>query len=255
MTLFADNLRYLRAEKGFSQQKLADDLIITRGRLAKYEEGKSEPPLDVLKRISTYFFVSIDVMLSVDLKKIPLEQLLKMGDNRILLPITVDKTGKDNIEIVPHKAKAGYLSSYSDPEFIESLQNMSLPFLSRGKYRAFPIEGDSMPPHKEGSFIVARYIEKLSEMKEGKTYVILSKNDGIVYKRVFRKNKSTFMLHSDNPVYAPYEFKAQEMLEVWEFACSIATTEYLPEDLNYESIRDMFRQLRGEIRDLSNQLV
>jgi transcriptional regulator with XRE-family HTH domain len=39
----------LRAQKGISQKKLAEDLIITRVRLAKYEEGISEPPFDILK--------------------------------------------------------------------------------------------------------------------------------------------------------------------------------------------------------------
>src|ERR1051326_4522540 len=128
MSIFSENIRLLRGKKGYSQQKVADDLIITRARLSKYEEGKSEPPLDVLKRISQYFHVSIDILISVNLRKTSLDSLLKMDDNRILLPITVDKQGKDFIEIVPHKAKAGYLNGYRDPEFIESLQQMHLPF-------------------------------------------------------------------------------------------------------------------------------
>ena len=93
MSIFSENIRHLRGKKELSQQKLADNLTITRARLSKYEEGKSEPPLDVLKQISQYFHVSIDILISVNLKKIPLESLLKMEDNRILLPITVDKQG------------------------------------------------------------------------------------------------------------------------------------------------------------------
>ncbi|MEO7175002.1 MAG: LexA family transcriptional regulator [Saprospiraceae bacterium] len=252
MSLFSENIRHLRAQKGFSQQKLADELIITRARLSKYEEAKSEPPLDILKRIAQYFHVSIDVLISVNLSKVSIEQLLKMEDNRILLPITVDQSGADYIEILPHKAKAGYLAGYSDPEFIEKLQNISLPFLSNGKFRAFPVEGDSMPPHKEGSFIIARYIEHLSQVKDGRTYIILSRNEGIVYKRVVRKGKkdNIFTLQSDNPFYKPYEINANEILEIWEYACSLATTEFQPNDLNYESIRDMFMQLRTEIGNL-----
>ena len=112
-------------------KKLAEDLIITRVRFAKYEEGKSEPPFEILKRISKYFHVSIDILINVDLQKIPIDSLLKMEDNRILLPITIDKSGRDYIEILPYKAKAGYLSGYSDPEFIEKLQQMHLPYKIR----------------------------------------------------------------------------------------------------------------------------
>jgi transcriptional regulator with XRE-family HTH domain len=252
MSVFSENLRLLRANIGLSQQKMADELIITRVRFAKYEEGKSEPPFDILKRISKYFHVSIDILINVELSKIPLNSLLKMEDNRILLPITVDKSGQDYIEILPYKAKAGYLSGYSDPEFIENLQQMHLPFLSKGKYRAFPIEGDSMPPHNEKSFIVGRYIEKLTDIKEGKTYVVLSKNDGVVYKRIFKKprQQNIFLLHSDNAVYKTYEVQASEILEIWEHVCSFCTQEYQPDDLDAMNIKDILHQLRLEIQDL-----
>lgn len=249
MSIFSDNIRHLRALKGLSQHKLADELIITRARLAKYEEGKSEPPLDIIKRISKHFHVSIDILVSVNLKKVPLDTLLTLADNRILLPITVDKQGRDNIEIVPHKAKAGYLSGYSDPDFVEKLQQMQLPFIKGGKHRAFPIEGDSMPPHRDGSFVIGRYVERASDIQDGKTYIVLSRTEGIVYKRIKRKSKkdNVFVLHSDNPVYQPYEIKASDILEVWEFQCSINTKEFEPDDLNNEDIRSMLRQLRIEV--------
>jgi transcriptional regulator with XRE-family HTH domain len=249
MLILAENLRHLRAQKKLSQQKVADELGFERARLAKYEENKADPPVDVLQRIAKYYHVSIDIIISVNLKNIPLDSLLKLADNRILLPITVDKQNRDNIEIIPHKAKAGYLTGYSDPEFIVKLQQMHLPFLKSGKHRAFPIEGDSMPPLRNGSFVVGRYVE-VNDIVDGRTYIVLSRTEGIVYKRVHRKSKkdNLFAMHSDNPVYQPYDMKANDILEVWEFQCSINTKEFEPDDLNYESIRDMLRQLRIEIR-------
>lgn len=247
MSLFSENLRYLRTKTGLSQKSVAAELIITRERLAKYEDGRSEPPFDVLKRISKFHHVSIDILLSVDLSKTSLDSLLKMDDNRILLPITVDKFGNDNIEVIPHAAKAGYLSGYSDPEFIENLQHISLPFLGNGKYRAFPVEGDSMPPHKEGSFIVGRYIERLGDVLDGKTYILLTRNQGIVYKRLNRNGKNELVLHSDNSFYEPYQIKASEILEIWEYASSIATKEFLPDDLGAENVKSMFNELKREI--------
>ena len=106
MSILSENLRYLRAQKNFSQQALADNLLITRGRYSKYEEDASEPPLDVLQRIAHYFHVSIDLLISVDLRKVPMEELLKLGGNRILLPIKTDQNGDNYIEIIPNKAKA-----------------------------------------------------------------------------------------------------------------------------------------------------
>ncbi|PZR19107.1 MAG: XRE family transcriptional regulator [Flavobacterium psychrophilum] len=250
MSLFSDNIRYLRVQKNISQEKLATALLIARARYVKYESGTSEAPYDILKRISKYYHVSIDLLLNVDLRKIDMDGILKLEDNRILLPITIDTVGENTIEIIPQKAKAGYLTGYSDPEFIEGLQQISLPFLKNGKFRAFPVSGDSMPPHRDGSFIIGKYLETLGEVRDGRTYILLTKNDGIVYKRINRNGKNSLMLSSDNSFYEPYSVKASDILEIWEYACSIATTESEPDSLEPQSIRDMFNTLRDEIKAL-----
>jgi anthranilate phosphoribosyltransferase len=54
------------------------------------------------------------------------------------------------LKLLPKK-KAGYLSGYADPEYIEQLQQISTVL---GVYRGFPVEGDSMPPHQDGDIIV-----------------------------------------------------------------------------------------------------
>jgi transcriptional regulator with XRE-family HTH domain len=247
MSLFSDNIRHLRVKKGFSQEIVAESLSISRDRLAKYESGTNQAPYETLVKISHYYHISIDLLLTADIRKIDIEGLLKLDDNRILLPIKVDREGENVIEIIPHKARAGYLTGYSDPEFIEGLQQISLPFLQHGKFRAFPVAGDSMPPHKEGSFVIGRYIERLGDVMNGKTYVLLTKSEGIVYKRLNRNGKNSLMLISDNTFYDPYVVKASDVLEVWEYACSIATTEFEPDNLSQESIRDILQSLRREV--------
>lgn len=250
MSILSENMRYLRAQLGTSQQKVADSLIITRGRYAKYEDDASEPPIEILLKISRYYHVSIDLLVSVDLRKFSLNQLLQLPDNRILLPVAVDAVGENRIEIIPHKAKMGYLNGYSDPEYIESLQNLSLPFLRNGKYRAFPAEGDSMPPFGEGTYIVGKYVEKIEDMKVGKTYILVTRNDGFVYKRLTEKHEEFLTVSSDNVFFAPYEIPYTELLEAWEFACSIATHEFETKNLDAENVKEMFLSLKNDIQNL-----
>ncbi|WP_159801684.1 LexA family transcriptional regulator [Flavobacterium sp. MK4S-17] len=252
MSLFSDNIRFLRIQKNISQEKLATALLIARARYVKYESGTSEAPYDILKRISKFYHVSIDLLLNVDLRKIDMDGLLKLEDNRILLPITIDTGGENTIEIIPQKAKAGYLNGYSDPEFIEGLQQISLPFLKNGKFRAFPVSGDSMPPHRDGSFIIGKYVESLGEVRDGRTYILLTKNEGIVYKRLNKNGKNSLVLSSDNSFYEPYSVRASDVLEIWEYACSIATNEFEPDSLEPQNIRDMFNSLRNEIKALKH---
>lgn len=252
MSLFSDNIRHLRIKKDLSQEIVAESLSISRDSLAKYEQGRSQPPHEILIKLSHYYHVSIDLLLTADIRKINLESLLKMDDNRILLPIVVDKSGNNVIEVVPHKAKAGYFTGYSDPEFIESLQHISLPFLGTGKFRSFAVDGDSMPPHKDSSFIVGRYVENINEAKEGKSYIVMT-TEGMTYKRLKKKNAKSMLLESDNEFYKPFELKLSEVLELWEYAGSVATEEFEKEDISKEDIRELLQGLRQEINQLKDK--
>ncbi len=254
MSILSDNIRVLRTRRNISQQSLAEALLITRSRYVKYEDGTSEPPIELLIRISKYFNLSIDLLVGVDIRKYPLDEMLTVAGNRILLPVTVDSRGDNKIEIIPEKASMGYLNGYNDPEYIESLQTISLPFLRNGKYRAFPAGGDSMPPYKDGTYIVGKFIEDISELKTDKTYVFLTSNDGIAYKR-FQFHEGNFLcVKSDNHFYEPLKIPLSEIREIWEFACSINTVEYEPEEFTHQNIKEMFREIKAEINKLQKSM-
>lgn len=255
MSFLSENMRYLRGQLNVSQQKVADGLTITRGRYAKYEDEAAEPPLEILLKISRYFHVSIDLMLSLDLRRISLKEIMDLPDNRILLPIKVNSTGENAIEIVPHKASMGYLDGYADPQYIESLQTISLPFLGSDKFRAFPVEGDSMPPHKDGSYIVGRYLENVNDLKKGKGYIFITRNGGMTYKKIEKLEDEYLLVCADNDFYEPYEIPLTDVLEIWEFAASIATTEFTKDDFNldHQTVISMFRELKTELHNLKKQ--
>lgn len=57
-------LRQIRKEKKLNQQKVAMDLNITREALSHYENGKREPSLNTLLKMSDYFNVSINYLIT-----------------------------------------------------------------------------------------------------------------------------------------------------------------------------------------------
>jgi transcriptional regulator with XRE-family HTH domain len=252
MTKIAKNIRFLRGMRALSQEQLAEELSVTRSRIGSYEESRSEPNIDMLIQLSMYFRLPVDALIKYDLARVGDKPFIDIGKHRVLFPITVDEENNDNIEVVSVKASAGYLNGYSDPEFIENLQRMKLPFVPTGKHRAFPIKGDSMPPLSEGSFVIGKFVEDLKTLRTGKTYVLLTLNDGIVYKRITNelKDKKSFLLSSDNKAYHPYYVHANEVLEAWEFVCSINTSEYQEDDLNLSSIMNMLRSMQVELQEL-----
>jgi len=252
MIIFSKNIRLLRGLKKLSQEALAEELKVSRSRIGSYEENRSSPTLEFLISFSDYFKVPIDILLRNDLTKAKDASFIEIGNQRVLFPISVDEDNNNLIEIIPTKASAGYLSGYDDPEYIEQLQKIKLPFLPTGKHRAFPIKGDSMLPMKDGAFVIGKFIEDRNDIKSGRTYVLLTINDGMVYKRVYNQiqEDDTLKLVSDNPTYDPYEILIDDVMEIWEFTCSINTQEYDEQELKLSSIITMFNELGIELKAL-----
>lgn len=252
MKKISKNIRHLRSLKKLTQEQFAEELSVPRSRIGSYEEGRSEPPIEMLIAISNYFKVPVDILIKNDLSRSKDSSFIEVGNQRVLFPIMVDGQNENVIEVVPVKASAGYLLGYDDPEYIEQLDKIKLPFLPTGKHRAFPIKGDSMLPLKDGAYVVASFVESLNDIKDGTTYVVVTANNGIVYKRVYNtlKDNQSLSLHSDNKSYAPFEVPANEVLEIWEFTCSINTQEYDAQELKISSIAQMLTELQVELKGL-----
>lgn len=219
----------------------------------------------MLVKISGYFKVSIDKLLKHDLNKLS-EMLLSelengfdidISGNRLrVLTTSVDEDNEENIELINENAKAGYQTGYADPEFIKVLPTFQLPFLSKQKkYRSFPISGDSMPPVSQGSYVTGEYIQNWHTIKDGYPYIILTKDDGIVFKVAYNqidKNK-TLLLCSTNPEYAPYEISIASVIEVWKFVNYI--NHELPEvNVSKDQLTSTVLELQREVSRIKNRL-
>ncbi|MFT6870025.1 MAG: transcriptional regulator with XRE-family HTH domain [Paraglaciecola sp.] len=257
MNNLSKNIKHLRGLKKLTQESLAEELLVTRSRISSYEENRSSPTIDFLIDFSNYFKLPIDILIKNDLTKAKDVSFIEVGNKRVLFPITVDSENENLIEVVPSKASAGYLLGYDDPEYIEQLEKIKLPFLPTGKHRAFPIKGDSMLPMKDGSYVVAEFVEDIKEAKSGHSYIVVTKDNGMTYKRLenFVEEKQYFLLKPDNPSYQSYEVPVSEVLELWKFTCSINTQEYEEHELKLSSIIQMFHGLGVELEALKKSIV
>jgi transcriptional regulator with XRE-family HTH domain len=222
-TYFSQNLRFLRKNQleKTSQEKFAEEMEIKKPTLGSYESGRAEPKYADLIKLAAYYNVNIGDLLTKDLSKQPIEQKAKTAINLRVLASTVNSDNEDNIEFVPIKAVAGYVEGYGDLEFIETLPVFQVPFLQKDKkYRVFPIQGESMLPLKEGSYVFAEYIEDWKNVKNGTVCIIVTKDEGIVLKKVFNylNEKNLLVLKSTNERFAPYAVMGEDINELWKFA-------------------------------------
>jgi len=253
MIFLKENMRYLRKQNGMTQADLADKLDIKRSLIGSYEEGRGVPKLTVIKQMSELFGVSMDELLAVNISDTgdgkPKEGKLK------LLSVVVTPDNNELISIVPVKASAGYLNGRADAEYMERLPNFSMPVaeLSKGKsYRVFQIKGDSMLPVPPGSYIFCDYVEHVSGIREGKPYILITADEGIVYKRVYIPDEQHLLLKSDNPEYEPYLVGADSVLEIWK-ALGFLSFE-LPEAdaLNVQKLTGAVARLQEEVSKLKS---
>ena len=211
MAVSNQNLKYLRKLRGWTQEEFAQKLRIKRSLLGAYEEERAEPRIDVLEVVCDIFKLTLDDLLRKDLSDSKTNYLAKRRAIKLA-------SGRSDIPFVPVKAAAGYLAGYADPEFVDELNTFTLPMLSGGNYRAFEIIGDSMLPTPSGSVIVGEKVDNVEEVKNNTACIVVSRNEGIVYKRIQKngraKNKLT--LASDNPVYHPYTVNTEDVLEMWQ---------------------------------------
>jgi transcriptional regulator with XRE-family HTH domain len=238
------NLRYLRKLRGWTQEEFANKLDIKRSLIGAYEEERAEPRLDVLEMMSSMFKLSLDELLLKDLASVKSGNYLEQRRKLKMEPASSSAV----IQLVPVKAAAGYMAGYADPDFIDELNTFTLPMLAPGNYRAFEIIGDSMMPTPSGSVIVGEKVDDFEDVKTSNTYVVLSKSDGIVYKRIMKntKAKNKVTLVSDNPVYEPYNVNSEDLLEVWKAV-------YILQKANTVQRWDV-NQLAGMVNNLQTQV-
>ncbi len=253
MSNISSNLKYLRKKKGLTQQQFADLMEIKRASVGAYEEDRAEPKYELLKKIAEFYDLSMDELANdgIDDKWKPTPK--SNASNLRVLSVTVDSNDRENIELVPVKASAGYLNGYADPEYVSELPKFSLPMFNQGTYRAFEIKGDSMLPLASGSLIISEYVENWHDIKPGQTYIVVSSNDGVVYKRIGQKFKEDkgLKLVSDNKAYEPYWVPASEILEVWKAKAFVSTE--LPEpnaEPTLEALSSMMAQMQKTINSV-----
>ena len=253
MSIFSENIRLLRGKKNLSQQSFAESLGISRVRYSKYEDGRSEAPYEILIRISKFFNVSIDLLLTLDISKYPVDNMMKLPENRVVLPIIVDPEGENYVEIVPQKASMGYLKGYSDNEYIEKLARMKLPFLKNAKYRAFLADGDSMPPFADGSYIIGEYVEQLTDLRSGKEYIFIT-SEGITYKTFVKQTERSVIVSADNTFYGPYEIPLENIVEIWRYVRGILPENYKPGKTSETYINTVLQELKTSIKELDEKV-
>lgn len=120
MDIFSARLKWLREQKGLSQQQMADKLNLSQSYYGRFERNKGEPNLETLAKLPSILGESIDFMIGVtDFTQNATyihNKLLDASNSVVLLRMDLEK-----IEVNPHD-KEIYTKDF-DPDDNESVMN------------------------------------------------------------------------------------------------------------------------------------
>lgn len=186
--MFKDRLRTLRKSRNLTQNKLAEDLKISKSTISMYENGNREPDFETLEVIADYFNVSLGSLIS------------SVAPQRSTQGVSVPVLG--------------YVRAGIPIEAVEEIldyEEISQEMAAQGEYFALSIKGDSMEPKiSEGDVVIVR---KQDVVENGELAVVLVNGNDATVKR-FYKNDNGVTLISTNSVYPPFVYSKKDVDEL-----------------------------------------
>lgn len=160
------------------------------------------------------------------------------------------------IYYVPVRARAGYLHSYGDELFLESLQKVVLPTFDGdpNNKRIFQVEGDSMyRTLVNDDLVIAERVERTDPIIEDYIYVVVTKSEGMLIKRVSDRvrERNVLILRSDNykAGYSPIVIPVEDIKEMWLAKGKITY------DLGRDhKLEDEIAEMRNEVAILRSEI-
>ena len=110
-----------------------------------------------------------------------------------------------------------------------------------------------MLPLNPGSIVIGKYLDSFEYIKNNKTYIILTKNDGVIYKRVSLDDEGNIKLISDNIIYKPYSISINEIIEIWE-AIGFYSHDLPKPNETIHSLKSVVENIQSDIDSIKNKI-
>ncbi|MBB6004533.1 helix-turn-helix domain-containing protein [Arcicella rosea] len=141
-----------------------------------------------------------------------------------------------------------YLANYTKTEYIKTLTTFSMPFVNSEKSRAFEM-GSDFP--LQNSIVIGNAIDHWTNILDGKFYILITPQQGVIYRRVYNqiKVKGTLLLSSDDSSIPSFEISLKSIAEIWEVSAFMSKE--LPEPrISLERAKSLIEELSLELNQL-----
>lgn len=188
-----NNIRYLRTQRGYSQEDLAEKLgYKSYTTITKWESGVSEPTLKKANEIASFFNLSVNDLCYKDLTA---------------TSVTHEKTSHGVVINVLGRVAAGI--PIEAVENIIDTEEITEELARTGDFFGLQIHGDSMEPKiSDGDVVIVRQQE---DAESGDIVIATVNGDEATCKRL-RKYRDGIELVANNPTYDPIFFSNEDII-------------------------------------------
>lgn len=268
-SLIKTDIRKIRETPGISLAQSTTGImpqVVQQSRLQPEPTPIERPfantpePQPVAKIVEEFFQEKADVQIA---PQRPIQQRSYLADNETSFQQFVDNhlhtvsnstktevepTQKNISKHIPY-IKSGvvkeYLANCQKSDYLRSLPTLSLPFITSDKNRAFEM-GNDFP--MQNSIVIGSGISDWSDIQDGKFYILVTTQQGVIYRRVYNqvKIKGALLLSSDNSNISSFEISTKDVVEIWEVNSFIS--QQLPEPhISLERVKSLVDDLSIEL--------
>lgn len=189
--MFKDELKKLRKDRGWTQDRLAKMMNVAKSTISMYESGRRKPDFETRELLADIF--NVDIKRFSDSNDSYFESESK---KRNLVPVL------------------GYVRAGLPIEAIENIidyEEISTEMALQGEHFALKIKGDSMEPRMREDDVVI--IRKQETVENGEIAVVLVNGNDATVKKFYRTDNGINLI-SFNSNYEPFTYSPAEVDEL-----------------------------------------
>lgn len=209
--MLGKNIRYLRTQANYSQDKLAELLgYKSFTTIQKWESGVSNPPFSTVKKISELFHVDIDTLNSRDLS-IHFDCYTKQNGQDVYIEVPAyhipssQRLYRTSINVLGRVAAGIPINAIQE---VIDTEEITEDLAKTGDFFGLKIKGDSMEPRIcNGDVVIVR---QQNDAESGDIVIAMVNGNDATCKRLV-KYSSSIALVSLNSKYEPMMFTNEEI--------------------------------------------
>lgn len=185
MSRFSENLKFLRMQHGISQERLAQDLGLSKSAISMYENGNRVPNLDMLEHLARYFHVTLSSLSGM------------VEDTAFRVPVVGHVAAG-----IPTQAVENILDWEEIPQSMARC----------GDYIGLKVRGASMEPRfVEGDTVIVR---RQPDVESGEIAIVFVDGDEATMKKVLKQPGGLLLVALNPSVYEPHYYSNEQIRDL-----------------------------------------